>query len=183
MGYGLGGRGRPVKLAFGIESVLDVWPELVEIHRQHWFETEAYRHGQPFAPSCERYHRFEQIGWYILFTARDGSKLVGNLGVYLSPSMHTQQLIATEDTLFLLPDYRRGRNAVDFMEYAEAECWRRGAVELTVTAKNDRVGRLLVMLAYEPVSVQYSKQRKGADSAVGSTSAVKDTPHVCSESA
>jgi GNAT superfamily N-acetyltransferase len=144
-------------LTFAIEKLIDVWPELVEIHLKHWDETEAYRHGQPFDPRLERYREYEQICWYVLYTARDGEKLVGNLGVYYAPSMHTQQLIATEDTLFLLPEYRKGRNAIEFIKFVEAECWRRGAVEIIVTAKDDKVGRLLAHLDFQPVAMQYSK--------------------------
>lgn len=156
-------------LKFAIESVLNVWPELVKIHFEHWKETEGYRHNQPFAPSLERYLEYERIDWYALFTARDNGVLVGNLGVYFTPSMHTQELIATEDTLFLLPWYRRGRNAVRFLQFAEAECVRRGVVEIAITAKDDKVGRLLQHLDYRQVAVQYSKPLGRADSAESST--------------
>lgn len=141
---------------FQIERVADVWSELLELHRLHWHETETYRHGQPFAPSMERYKEFEDCGWFLLFTARQGHRLVGNCGMYLCPSMHSQQLIATEDTLFLHPDFRRGRTAIEFIGYVRDECFRRGAVEVTVTAKGDKVGRLLRYLAFQPTAVQYS---------------------------
>lgn len=157
-------------LDFAIESVADVWPELVELGRAHWHETEGYRHGQPFAPRMDRYLEYERIGWYALFTARDGGRLVGNLGMYFAPSMHTQQLIATEDTLFLLPEYRKGGNAADFIRFMLADCWRRGVVEVAATAKNDKVGKLLMWLDFKPTSVQYSLQKGGADSAGVSTS-------------
>ena len=164
-------------LAFASESGADVWPELTELHQRHWLETEAARHGQPFAPRLDRYHEYERIGWYVLFTARDGEKLVGNLGVYFAPSMHTQELIATEDTLFLLPEYRRGHNAIDFIKFVEVECWKRGVVEISITAKNDKVGKLLMHLDFQPTSVQYSKQKRGADSAV-SLAAVTENVNV-----
>jgi len=155
-------------ITFAIEPVSNAWPELIELHRAHWGETEAYRHGQPFAPRLDRYLDYERIGWYVLYTARDEDAdraLVGNVGVYYAPSMHTQELIATEDTLFLLKDYRRGGNAKHFIQFVIADAWRRGAVELTVTSKNDKTGSLLKYLDFQPVAVQYSMQRR-ADSAV-----------------
>lgn len=164
-----------MSLDFAIESVVDVWPELVNIHAAHWGETEAYRHGQPFAPSMDRYHEYERVGWYALYTARHEGRLVGNLGMYFAPSMHTQQLIATEDTLFLLPEYRRGMNAIRFIQFVEADCLRRGVVEVCITAKNDKVGRLMTYLAYEPVAVQYSKHLERADSAVSLPSVTGET--------
>jgi hypothetical protein len=78
--------------------------------------------------------------------------------MYLCPSMHTQQLIATEDTFFLLPESRKGRNAIRLLDFVEAECKRRGAVEICMTAKlGNHAGRILELRGYSVVSRQYSK--------------------------
>ena len=146
-----------MSLTFQAEPLTDAWPELVAMHYQHWQENESWR--GPFEPLLERYLVHERLGGFVLFTARDGEKLVGSLGVFLTPSRHTQQLIASEDYLYLLPEYRRGRNAMKLIATAERCCWDRGAVEIEVTAISDRIGALLRSLDYEPVAVQYSKKR------------------------
>ena len=89
----------------------EVLDELRPLHEAHWQETEGYRHGLPFAPDYERGLDLEQQGRYVLVVARhqETGKLVGNYGLYLSHSMHTQTLMATEDTLFLAREHRRGR--------------------------------------------------------------------------
>lgn len=145
-----------VSLTFRIAKVRDVWPQLLPLAHDHWCETENYRHDQPFSPDLERYAYYEEIGFYILYTAWDGDKLVGNLGMYYVESMHTQQLIATEDTLFLLPEYRHGRNAIRLIDFMVQDMKGRGVVEISCTAKDDRVGRLLGRLAFRPVARQYS---------------------------
>ena len=154
-----------MSITFQVEQLVDVWPELIMLHKAHWGETEAYRHNQPFAPLLARYMEYECVNSFVMYTIRDGDKLVGNLGMYFTPSMHTQLLLASEDTLFILPEYRRGRLAIDFIKYVEADCVRRGVSDIEVTAKNDKVGRLMMHLDYQPTAVQYSKQLSRADSA------------------
>ena len=147
-----------MSLSYQIEPLSLCWNEMIQLAAAHWQETEGYRHGQPFCPSFERYNQYDQAGWFIMFIARDGAKMAGYAGMYLTPSMHTQQLIATEDTWFLLPQYRKGRNAIQFYQFVEDECRRRGVVEIGMTAKlTNSAGRILEYLGYEVVSKQYSK--------------------------
>src|SRR5690348_10059283 len=132
----------------------------------HWHETEMYRHGQKFCPSYERYIQYEQAGWLIQCMARnEKGEAVGYATLYICPSMHTQQMIATEDTFFILPEYRKGRNGVRLVKFAEDECRKRGAVEIMMTSKlTNNAGRLMECLGYTQVAKQYSKQFS-ADSA------------------
>lgn len=153
-------------ITFGPEPLATAWPELMVLHRAHWLETEAFRHGQPFDPRLERYEAYERAGWFTLYVARDGARMIGNLGIYILPSMHTQQLIATEDTLYLIPEYRTGWPVINFIRYVEGECRKRGAVQMSTTAKNDRVGKLMKHLGYVCTDMVYSKLlNQGADSA------------------
>lgn len=145
-------------IVFAIEPLQPIWPQIVAIARMHWQETEGYRHGQEFNPDAFRYFQYNEIGFHVMFTARDQGRLVGYAGMYFTPSMHTQQLICTEDTWFLLPEYRKGRNALAFYKFVEAECVRRGVVEIGQTAKlTNGAGKILEYLGYKPVSLQYSK--------------------------
>lgn len=125
---------------------------------EHWNETEGYRNGQPCCPSFERYSQYDKIGWFLMFTARDREQLVGYAGMYIVPSMHTQMTIATEDTWFLLPDYRRGRNAIQFYNYVEEECKKRDVTEINMTAKmTNQAGRILEYLGYKETARQFIK--------------------------
>ncbi len=154
-----------MSLEFSVESLKDVWNEVMLLAVDHWHETEMYRHGQKFAPSFDRYMQYENAGWLIQCCARDNGVLVGYATLYICPSMHTQQIIATEDTFFLLPEFRKGRNGVRLVKFAEEECKKRGAVEIMMTAKlTNNAGRLMECLGYQEVAKQYSKQYS-ADSA------------------
>lgn len=147
-----------MSLAFAIESMADVWPEGRELARQHWAETEMAKAGEVFNPKFERYAQYEAMGCYVHFTVRDAGRLVGQCGMYLVPSMHTQQMLATEDTWFLLPEYRKGRNAIRFYHFVAAEMKRRGATKITMTAAPyNGACRIMEYLGYTLDCYKYSK--------------------------
>jgi len=174
-----------LSLTFQIESLTKVWDEIMLLASQHWGETEGFRRGEPFAPSYDRYIQCEQTGFFVMFTARDGEKLAGYAGMYVTTSMHSQVLIAVEDQWFLLPEYRKGRNAIRMVKFVEAELAGRGVKALTMSAKiSNGAGRILEYMGYLPVSTQCFKVLKGrADSAQSSSIAVMgDIPDVRTQS-
>lgn len=150
-----------MSLVFAIEPIGDAWDEWLELAAMHWNETEHYRRNLTMAPDKSRYVHGERIGWFLFFTARDEGRLVGNCGVWISPSMHTKDLIATEDSWFIHPDYRKGWNAIRFYKFGEAEVRKRGAVSFDVNSKiidgEPSTGRIMEYLGYKRIAVQYSK--------------------------
>jgi L-amino acid N-acyltransferase YncA len=147
------------EIVFAIEPIAQCWEEFVELAKLHWAETQQYRHDQPLAPSLERYGQVEAMGGYTHFTARVDGKLVGYGGIYIVPSMHTQVLICVEDTWYLHPDYRKGRNAIRFFRVMEDYCRFRGVREVSLTAPaHTKTGRIVEYLGYKEVAKQYSKR-------------------------
>lgn len=150
-----------MSLTFQVESVSQCWNELMVLAQQHWAGTRSYRRHEPFNPSFERYHTCNQSGFFQLCTARDGAVLAGYFGVYLTNSMHSQKPMAVEDTFFLSPAYRGGRNALRFLRFIEAQCQQWGVQELLFSceAENETgIQGLLKRLDFSPVIVQYAKQ-------------------------
>lgn len=147
-------------LTFALESVEQCWPDVLALATQHWEGTATYRRHEPFNPSFTRYRDYNQAGYFRLFTARDGERLVGYFGIYLTTSMHSQLPMATEDTLFLHPDYRGGRNAIRFIRFVEAHCKDWGIHEIIFSCEIDNetgIQGLLKRLDYRLVIVQFSK--------------------------
>ena len=166
-----------MSLVYGVEKLDRCWNELMVIASQHWNETEGFRRGEPFAPSFSRYAECERIGFFTMFTARDGEKLVGYAGMYTTQSMHSQVTIAVEDQWFLLPEYRKGRNALAFVRYVEWFLSMRGVRAIQMSAKlANGAGRILEYLDYQAVSTVYFKSLDRADSA-------QDQPAVMLENA
>ena len=144
-------------LTFSIENVKDVVDDLMTLWDLHWKETEMYRNGQGFNMDVENYIKYNEVGFYILYTARDNGKMVGNCGMYVCKSMHTQKLIATDDTIFMMKEYRKGFNGVRFLRFVQQDLINRGVVEITMTIKSDRVRKLYETDGYKLVAYQYSK--------------------------
>lgn len=159
-------------MIFSIEPLEKCWSEIYDkpngLAYLHWLETKAHQYDQKYNPQFERYNSYAKAGWFVQFTVRDNGKLVGFSGVYLTPSMHTQALIAVEDTWYLDKAYRKGWNAIKFYKFIEQKCMELGAEESTLTVPDSKergIHSLLLRLDYNQVSVQYSKKLHRADSA------------------
>ena len=150
-----------MNLIFSEERFIDAWPEFKVLAEMHWQETELYRHGQTFLPDEKRYAEFNESGFYRLFTVRDvdaDNRLVGDCGMYVTVSMHTQIPCAMEDTWFLLPSYRKGRNAIKFFKYIEERLKLLGVREIICSTKiTNRAGSLLEYMGYQHIANQYHK--------------------------
>jgi N-acetylglutamate synthase-like GNAT family acetyltransferase len=137
---------------FSVEKMCDIVDSMRHLHRAHWAETECHRHDLILNPDYDTFIRYERAGRYILFTLRKNAELMGNCAMYLDMSAHTKTLIATEDTLYLLPEARRGRVASSFIAYCEAALKQIGIREICVTVKTvNKAGRFFRMLGYSHV--------------------------------
>src|SRR5438094_454977 len=124
-------------LMFQLESVDAIWDEVMELARLHWEGTKTYRRHFPFQPSKDRYVQCNQQRFFHLITARDAGRLVGYFGVYTTQSMHSQHWMATEDTFFIHPDYRKGSNAIRFIKHIEEQCRTWGIQEIMFSCESD----------------------------------------------
>lgn len=144
------------RLVFQAERGARILDELEVLHAAHWSETEGYRGGLDMKPDVAACLLDEQQGRLIQLTARDAEtgRLVGNFRMYLGTSRHTSLLMATEDTLYLLPEYRAGRNALRFIQYMEYAVAMLGVVEVQLDDKvgNPAVGKLLDFLGYPVIA-------------------------------
>lgn len=140
--------------------VADYMGRLRTLHEQHWIETEGYHDVAGFNPDYQRGYDLEAQGRYLLIVAEDKTtgEVVGNYGLYVSRSMHTQQLVATEDTLFVSRPHRRGRLGIALIRYGEKTLTQLGCVEMSVDVKlSNNVGQMINRMGYEPVGTKYTK--------------------------
>jgi len=147
-------------LEFQEEQVASVWDELYPLAQHHHQQSENYKRHEPFNPMRERFERYNELGMFRLITARDKGLLVGYFGVYLVDSMHSQLPILTEDTLYLAPSHRGGRNAMRFITFIERYFQREIPVEVLFSCEEDNrsgIQGLLKHLDYRPVITVFSK--------------------------
>lgn len=120
-------------ITFQMERFSTIAPEVKAQHVAQWEEVEEAREG--LCPNYDYVLTCEQQGKYVLFTARRDGKLVGNTGCYLYNSLHTNKPAAKEDTMYVVPEERRGRTAIYFFQYCERQLVKLGAQEITVSTK------------------------------------------------
>lgn len=158
-------------LTFQVERFRDIQQEIAPLHEAHYAETEGHRKDIPLDLDYPGYVAAERAGCLIQFTARDAAgKLVGNCRMKLYISMHTQTLHAREDTIFMLPEQRKGFNSVrlwQFMENSLAAIGVRGIYtdskvlfDEDGNVKRD-VGRFNKYLGYELVTHGFYKPLGG----------------------
>jgi GNAT superfamily N-acetyltransferase len=149
-------------MVFARERMEDIVGEMKRLHQAHWNETETHRHGLTLNPDYDAFIRYEHAGRYVLFTLRNDGRLQGNCALYLDKSTHTQTLIATEDTLYLLPEARRRSAARQFIEYCENALKSLGVKEINVSVKTvNKASRFFRMLGYRHVENGLSKILEG----------------------
>lgn len=168
-------------IQFQEEEVRECWDELCPLAADHHASSMNYKRHEPFNPKRERYEQYNDAGMFRLLTARDQGQLVGYFGVYFMESMHSQLPIAREDTFYLAPSHRGGRNALRFLRAVEAFISQIGGphIEILFSCESDNtsgIHKLLQMLDYIPVITVYSKSiSTRADSAEPS---VMEAAHV-----
>lgn len=156
-----------MSLVFAIEPLEPIWDAIEDMATEQWEESDYNIHGLPLHLDQSRYLRFNELGIFLMFTARDEGLLVGYAGLYLMPSMHTQTPLVTEDTMYLSPSYRKGRNAIRFYRFIEQEYIRivrfaypqATMMEISFTTKlTNGMGRILDYLDFSRSGMQHLKQ-------------------------
>lgn len=150
-------------MRFALEKLSQTWHEILPLAEAHWNETKKYQ-GVPFNVDVKRYIAYNDMGCYLQFVARDEEKAVGYGGVYVMPSMHTGESMATEDTYYLSPPYRKGRNAILFFGFMENTLLSMGVkeVQLSTEVHNKTAERIIEYMGYEWIEKRWSK-RLGAE--------------------
>lgn len=140
------------------ERFSDVLPELIPLHADHWKETEAHRHGLALAPNYPAMAADELSGNLLQFTVRHCGALVGGLRLYVHSSRHSNNLVATEDTLYIAPAHRKAMLGLRLLRYAE-NCLRQvGVREISANSKTlNNADVLLRRMKYKPTALQFHK--------------------------
>ena len=81
--------------------------------------------------------------------------------MYVTPSMHTGVIMASEDTIFIRPEHRKGWIAYKFMKFIENDLVNnRNVGEIMQTTPYDKKAspKLLERMGFKKVAFQWSKQ-------------------------
>jgi len=139
-----------------IEPVLEAKEEMLELVKLHHEEVNLF--NQALNIDWESYAEAEATNNYILFTLRNGSKLVGYSGfsVY-NHSHHVDKLHARLDILYVHPEIRG--EGLQFMSDYEKMLKRLGVsyIHKSVPLQNDW-GKILEFKGYDKLEITYVKE-------------------------
>ena len=137
-----------------IEKFKDTYKELEPLYRKHYSEmTERLEESglkcSSYNPRLDEYVRASEGGWLLTFVLRLDGAAVGYSNVYLTNDMHNQDLIAQEDTVYVLPEHRTGWGR-KLIQTVHNELKGRGVKRLNITTATDlRVSKLLSRMGYK----------------------------------
>jgi L-amino acid N-acyltransferase YncA len=138
---------------FAIEKFKDSYKELEPLYRKHYKEmqTRLQETGVVIGDYNPRLSTYEQAckdGWLLNFVARLDGQVVGYSNIYVTQDMHNSELIAQEDTIYILPEHRNGTGKA-LIRFVHDELKSRGVKRLNITTATDlRVSKLLGRMGY-----------------------------------
>lgn len=141
------------------EHLPTVYGELEPLFREHYQEMTDRLKGvgvevSPYNPRLDEYWKASNGGWLKTFVVRKNGEPVGYANVYVTNDMHTGDLMAQEDLLFVRKDHRNGVGK-KLVKYGLAELKKLGVRRLLVSALTDlRVIPLWRRMGFKEVATQ-----------------------------
>lgn len=143
-----------------LEKFKDTYTELEPLYRQHYSEmverlcADGVENYSPYNPRLDEYVRAGEGGWLLTFVLRLNGVAVGYSNVYITNDMHNHDLIAQEDTIFVLKEHRNGVGK-KMVRHILEELRRRGVKRVLVSAMTDlRVAKLWRRMGFKDVATQ-----------------------------
>ena len=142
-----------------IENGAENLPEIVPLYRQHYGEMQARLSADgvsigDYNPRWDEYCKAWSGGWLINYIVRLDGTAVGYSNVYLTNDMHNGEFIASEDTIYLLPEHRNGIGR-KLVKFVLNDLKSRGVKRAYVTTQTDlRTGLLCKRLGFRDVAAQ-----------------------------
>lgn len=111
---------------------------LEEAINQQWLEVDERRKTSPLNVQWVSYERAIDMGvnfWLVAESEEEG--LLGYISVFLTPSMHTGELTALTDTIYVLPNGRGKGVGKELLKASMLYAKSKGAVHFMATFKNN----------------------------------------------
>lgn len=132
-------------------------PALEPLYKKHYAEMKArlerdgHRIGD-YNPRLDTYFEAMERGDLLTFIVLENGTLVGYSNVWLTNDMHNNELIAQEDTIYVLPEYRNGAGR-KLVKFIMADLEARGVKRVTISPVTDlRVGKIWQRMGFKPVA-------------------------------
>ena len=133
------------------------YAELEPNYRKHYAEMKERLEKDgitigDYNPRLKQYFEAFKGGWLLNYVVRFEGKAIGHSNVYLTSDMHNGDLIAREDTIYILPEHRKGIGR-KLVQHILADLESRGVKRGTVSPVTDlRVGKIWERMGFKPVA-------------------------------
>lgn len=132
-------------------------PALESLYRKHYgemkdrLERDGHKIGD-YNPRLDEYFAAMDRGDLLTFIVLENGTLVGYSNVWLTNDMHNSELIAQEDTIYVLPEFRNGAGR-KLVKFILADLESRGVKRVTISPVTDlRVGKIWARMGFKPVA-------------------------------
>jgi GNAT superfamily N-acetyltransferase len=119
-----------------LEYRIETWDEnLIEelkpLTERHYQEVALHKAHIPLKPDWTRYTKLADMNALLVIGVRDAGKLVGYSVFFISSMMHYMTtLSASNDVIYLAPEYRNGFAGVKLIKASEAALKERGITKV-----------------------------------------------------
>jgi GNAT superfamily N-acetyltransferase len=144
---------------FHIERFDQTYAEMEPLYRQHFAEMQERKAGfgiqiGEYALDTEGYFSYAASGQLVSYIARCDGKPVGYAHIYFSRDHRTAEIIASEDSLFVLPEHRNGTGR-KLVQFVLDELRKTNVCRLETTVAGDpRVALLLRRMGFKQTAVE-----------------------------
>lgn len=149
-----------IMISYQQETLYSIVDEVQHLLLMHYQELARNRDRIALAPMWDRYAVLEQVGAFVAYTARHDGVLVGYSAFFINQHMHYSALtVASNDVLFLHPDFRTGRTGIGLIRFCERELVAKlGNFKLTWHAKlSNHLANMLERMGYATEEVVLAK--------------------------
>lgn len=146
-------------LKYQQEFLHDFKADVGDLLQKDYEEIEHNKELRNLDPDWDIYGILEDQGSLMIFTCRDGLKLVGYFVVVTTPDLHSKgSTLAVADVIFLDKEYRSGLTGYKLFKFAE-DCVRKDgfkSLHVTTTEMNP-IDPLMIRLGYSKIETKYEK--------------------------
>lgn len=138
-----------------VEQFKDLWAELLPLAEAHYAEVTEFK-DVTFDCKRETYEQLDKINALRMYTLRLDGRLIGYSSMILCEQVHTGQLSAREDAIYVIPECRgSGYRLIRYVD----EALRNEGVRIIYRTTKERHdhGRLLSHLGYTLLDLTYAK--------------------------
>jgi hypothetical protein len=109
-------------VTYQVETYEQVVPDIQELIKLHYEEIALNKQAIPLDPDWNRYKMLSDNNMLCIITARDDSRLIGYSIFFINQHMHYNSTkVASNDVLYLLPEYRKGMAGIKLLKVSEQE--------------------------------------------------------------